>query len=340
MGDKTKIEWAEASWNPVTGCSKISEGCRNCYALRHWPRLAGNDKTVYYGRKFTDVQCHPERLDQPLRWTKPRRIFVNSMSDLFHPDVPDDFILKVFNIMRQATWSGGAGLGKIKSKEREGHVFQVLTKRPERMLELVSRIHFDNNEGYILGETGGQGLLLNKDIWLGVSVENQETANQRIPLLLQTPAAVRWISAEPLLGPINLEEICIGHETEKGRSLKPVTMNSLCDYRDHNRLAWVICGGESGPEARPMHPEWVRNLRDQCQKNAVPFLFKQWGEWSQSKVEPIHGQYITGGILLHKKGFTANHQQWWDGEASFMEKLGSKTNGRLLDGILHDQYPV
>jgi protein gp37 len=112
MGDKTKIEWTEATWNPVTGCSKVSEGCRNCYALRHWPRLAGNDKTVYYGRKFTDVQCHPERLDQPLRWTKPRRIFVNSMSDLFHPDVPDDFILKVFNIMRQATWSGGAGCGK------------------------------------------------------------------------------------------------------------------------------------------------------------------------------------------------------------------------------------
>ena len=180
-------------------------------------------------------------------------------------------------------------MGKIKSKVREGHVFQVLTKRADRMLEFVSRIHFDNKEGYVLGDSSGQGLLLNKDIWLGVSVENQETANLRIPILLRTPAAVRWISAEPMIGPINLEEICIRHDTERGGSLKPITMDSLCDFRGHNRLNWVVLGGESGGvKSRPMHTEWVRTLRDQCKQASVPFLFKQWGEWVQSKVEPIH----------------------------------------------------
>ena len=304
MSDKSRIEWTDASWNPVTGCSKVSQGCKNCYAERDWARLTAprTPPNIYTGRDFTDVRCHPERLDQPLRWRKPRRIFVNSMSDLFHKDVPDEFIDQVFVVMVRA----------------RHHVFQVLTKRPARMLDYLTRFKPDS-EGFVtrggrraMGKLGN-GPIFNSSrwppphVWLGVSVEDQATADERIPLLLQTPAAVRWVSAEPLLEQIDL--------TKLGNSY--VRRNALTGFLDAGpatlmrdalpRLDWVVAGGESGPKARPMHPDLARSLRGQCQAAGVSFFFKQYSTYC------------------------------CENSAEARAKL--KARGRLLDGRTWDEYP-
>lgn len=255
MSENTGISWTNATWNPVTGCTKVSQGCKHCYAEREWPRLAANPKAVsYFGRGFTDVACHDERLDQPLRWKKPRLIFVNSMSDLFHEDIPDAFIDQVFAVMALSPQ----------------HTFQVLTKRPERMLMWFDP-GYDNREHAIgqamrdmaascgFDDAGIPDWPL-ENVWLGVSVEDQAMADERIPVLLQTPAAVRWVSAEPLLGPVDLEQAvkCIGMT---------------------RHLNWVVVGGESGPtkKARPMQSTWVMDLIHQCQQAHVPCFVKQLG---------------------------------------------------------------
>lgn len=275
---KTKIEWASDVWNPVTGCSKVSQGCKHCYAERMFPRAYSKDQWpngdgTFRRRFFTDVECHPHRLDQPLRWRRPRRIFVNSMSDLFHPDVPFKFIDHVFAVMALA----------------QQHTFQVLTKRPARMLDyltaddLVDRII--NAACRIDGQTGawlnadhyiaGDSVMPIPNAWLGVSVEDQATADERIPLLLQTPAAVRWISAEPLLGRVDL----CGHlgmwwnQTMQCFEATGAKINQ--PINGQGRIDWVVVGGESGPKARPMHPDWARLLRDQCVAAGVPFFMKQ-----------------------------------------------------------------
>ena len=236
MSGKTKIEWATHQWNPVTGCSKVSQGCKHCYAEREWPRLAAPraKPNIYTGRAFTDVMCHPEKLDIPLHWREPRRIFVNSMSDLFHESVPDSFIIDVFNVMYDA----------------KQHTFQVLTKRPERMRD------------FLIGTSGcGMGGELMPNVWFGVSVEDQATADERIPVLLQIPAAVRWVSAEPLLEPVTIFSLDGPVDVFEGMQ---------------SPLHWIVVGGESGPKARPMHPDWVRSIRDQCFMMAgVPFFMKQ-----------------------------------------------------------------
>ena len=243
MSDKSAIEWTDATWNPVTGCTKVSPGCDHCYAETFAERFRGVPGH-HFERGF-DVTLRPERLDQPLRWRRPRRIFVNSMSDLFHDDVPDSFIATVFDVMRSAPQ----------------HTFQVLTKRHGRMRSLLRKwTPITGTPPWVF--TGPWPL---PNVWLGVSVEDQHWADIRIPALLQTPAAIRWISAEPLLGPV----------TFRWASWEPVR------DRDHldglRRLDWVVVGGESGRGARPMDPEWARSLRDQCQQAGVPFLFKQWG---------------------------------------------------------------
>ena len=220
MADKSPIEWTQATWNPVTGCTKVSPGCKHCYAERLAKRLqAMGVKKYANGFKVT---LHEDALEIPLRWKQPRIIFVNSMSDLFHEEVPLEFIRKVFAVMRQA----------------HQHIFQVLTKRAERMAELAPLLEWPSN------------------VWLGVSVENQRYT-YRIDLLRQVPASVRFLSLEPLLGPIpdlNLDGI-----------------------------HWVIVGGESGPGARPMKKEWVLEIRDQCIRAGVPFFFKQWGGVHKSR---------------------------------------------------------
>lgn len=231
MSDHSSIEWTDATWNPVTGCTKVSPGCDHCYAERLTERFNGKGS-------FAEVRLHPDRLDQPLRWKKPRRVFVNSMSDLFHPDVPDSFIREVFDRMRLCD----GGVDAVNGCPYPQHTFQVLTKRPRRMLKLV-------HEGALGFD------ICPPHIWLGVSVEDQKWAANRIPLLIATAAEVRFLSCEPLLGPIDLS---------------PWVEATA-------QLHWVIVGGESGPGARAMHEDWVRSLRDQCVTAGVAFFFKQWG---------------------------------------------------------------
>lgn len=210
---RSSIEWTEATWNPVTGCTEVSPGCAHCYAKTFAERFRGVPGHPY--ENGFDLQLRPERLSQPLRWKKPRTIFVNSMSDLFHEDVPDEYIQQVFDVMKSAGH----------------HRFQVLTKRSERLAELAPSLPWPEN------------------VWMGVSVENQRFAD-RVDDLRQVRASVRFLSCEPLLGPLDL---------------------------DLTRIDWVIAGGESGPGARPMQLEWVLSLRDQCAAASVPFFFKQWG---------------------------------------------------------------
>jgi protein gp37 len=217
MADASAIEWTEATWNPVTGCTKVSPGCAHCYAETFAERFRGVAGHPY--ERGFDLQLRPDRLELPLTWTRPRRIFVNSMSDLFHPDVPEDFIVSTFATMRAADW----------------HQFQLLTKRPERAAELAPRLG-----------------CWPANVWMGTSVENQRWTS-RIEALRQVPAQVRFLSCEPLLGPLNL---------------------------DLTGVHWVIVGGESGPRARRMKPDWAESVRQQCEAAGVPFFFKQWGAYN------------------------------------------------------------
>ena len=328
MSDKTGISWANATWNPITGCAKVSQGCKNCYALRDWARLAANPKTVYHGREFTDVRCHPERLDQPLRWTRSRLIFVNSMSDLFHEDVPDDFIDQVFAVM-----------GNVFCKMGQPHVFQVLTKRPERMKnylndpETVVRVTRAMKDMglHLAGENAAPTWPL-PNVWLGVSVENQETADERIPLLLQTPAAVRWVSAEPLLGPVDLPGLFF-YRTERTGGVEPLRKQRP------PQIDWVVVGGESGPAARPMNPDWARSLRDQCAEAGVPYYFKQWGSW-----EPLARSGAVDALITmpgQNKDLWAwpgaTKDGWRSGPVSV--RVGRNGVSEALDGREHKEYP-
>ena len=218
MAQRSSIEWTEATWNPVTGCTKVSPGCAHCYAETFAERFRGV-RGHPYERGF-DLELRKARLEQPLEWTQPRMIFVNSMSDLFHEGIPEDYIKSVFGVMLNA----------------RGHTFQVLTKRSQRMAEMARRLRWPDN------------------VWMGVSVENQRWTH-RTDDLRKVPAKVRFLSCEPLLGPLRL---------------------NLAD------IDWVIIGGESGPGARPMKPEWVRDIREQCEEAGVAFFFKQWGAHNES----------------------------------------------------------
>jgi protein gp37 len=214
VADHSGIEWTDATWNPVTGCTKVSPGCKNCYAERLAARLRAMGNPRY--RNGFVVTLQPDQLDLPLRWRRPKRIFVNSMSDLFHESVPDEYIRQVFDMMERAHW----------------HVFQILTKRSERLVALAPSLPWPPH------------------VWQGVSVESEKYVG-RIEDLRQVPAAVRFLSVEPLLGPIPQLPL--------------------------DRIHWVIVGGESGPGRRAASPEWVRLVRDQCVAAGVPFFFKQWG---------------------------------------------------------------
>lgn len=297
MADGSRIEWTEATWNPVTGCTKVSPGCDYCYAERIDERFHGKGS-------FAVVRRSEEKLYLPLRWRKPRRVFVNSMSDLFHDDVPDSFIARVFAVMAQTPQ----------------HTYQVLTKRHGRMRSLM------NAWAPVTGRppwvhTGPWPL---PNVWLGVSVENQQWADIRIPALLDTPAAVRWISAEPLLGPVDLGNVGV---------VDALLGDGLAGLMDvppaRPRLDWVVAGGESGPGARPMHPDWARSLRDQCAAAGVPFFFKQWGEWChQDQLHPDEWSRIDAVVNLGQE----HHPQ--------PMHVGKRAAGRLLDERTWDEYPV
>lgn len=230
MSQTSTIEWTDATWNPVTGCTKISPGCTHCYAetfAERWRGIPGHP----YEQGF-DLKVWETRLQQPLTWKKPRTVFVNSMSDLFHEEVPFAFVKKVFAVMKQAHW----------------HNFQILTKRSERLMELAPNLDWPEN------------------VWMGVSVESAKYL-YRLDHLRKTPAFIRFASLEPLLGPLTKINL--------------------------NGIHWVIVGGESGPGARPMDPEWVDEIREQCVKKGVPFFFKQWG-----------------GVQKKKNGRTLNGRTW------------------------------
>ncbi len=302
----TKIEWADETWNPVTGCTPVSAGCQNCYAKRMATRLRG--RHGYPEDEPFKVTLRPGRLEQPLGWKKPRRVFVCSMGDLFHPDVPFEFIFKVWAAM----------LSPICFK----HTFLILTKRPERMLEFYRWCQERNKQGMV-------GLEFERPhIWLGVTAENQDAADQRIPILLQIPAAVRFVSAEPMLGPVDLNQLIVPGDNPMGYHVSALhEQHDDCLYDSPTQLDWVICGGESGPGARPMQPEWPRELRDQCQAAGVPFFFKQWGKWvspSQMPGETYRGIEGFGDGI----GITDNPR-----------KVGKKRAGRLLDGREWNEYP-
>lgn len=324
MGDKTGIEWADSTWNPITGCDKVSPGCDRCYAETFAERWRGTPEH-YFANGF-DVQLRPNKLDLPLRWTRRRKVFVNSMSDLFHDKVPDEYIARVFAVMALAPQ----------------HTFQVLTKRHGRMRSLLSSDDFRSEvtqtfvgwavedlslkTGHLESATGDWWPLPN--VWLGVSAEDQQRADLRIPALLDTPAAVRFVSAEPLLGPINLH-------TDPIEAGSPFW---------GSQLDWVIVGGESGPGARPMHPDWARSLRDQCVAAGVPFLFKQWGEWVPERLG-LHGNNApaaflsTGGVVRPLiNGKPACPPMAPAGDMT-IRRVGKKRAGRELDGRTWDQYP-
>lgn len=292
MPGKTNIAWATDSWNPVTGCSKVSQGCRYCYALRDWPRLSAPrpKPNVYTGRAFTDVQFHPERLDQPLRWRKPRRIFVNSMSDLFHEKMDFDHIADIFAVM---------GLCFVMDR---GHVFQILTKRPETMRLFMSSPH---TVGFVTarmkaihpglpGENAAPVWPL-PNVWLGVSVEDQETADERIPLLLQTLSVIRWVSYEPALGPVDFRPylaqlsvsccpVC-GYRTNRLQDMK--CPNDGASLGADTALDWVVVGGESGATARPFDIDWALSTAAQCKAAGVACFVKQLGAKPHVYGEPL-----------------------------------------------------
>lgn len=322
MSEHSKIEWTDATWPVVTGCTKVSAGCDNCYAIRDSRRLGGNPnekiRAAYEGTtKIVNgrpnwsgiVRCLPERLDWPLKWKKPRRIFVCNESDLFHEEVPDEFIIATWYVMARCPQ----------------HTFQVLTKRPERMITFLllkwKKAHYSLPVGL-------PGLAL-PNIWLGTSVENQPTADKRIPLLLQTPAALRFVSYEPALGPVDFTAIGVGRNTLIDALRGALLLADDGDY-EYGKLNQIIAGGESGPRPRPSHPDWFRSVRDQCQAARVPFLFKQWGEWLP--VEERNFPFLGDG-KPRPKFYRFPSGQW-------MWRCGKKAAGRLLDGREWNEYPA
>lgn len=378
----TKIEWTEKTWNPVVGCSVISPGCTNCYAMKMARRLElmgnareaatggdpgplehyrGTTRDSRGGAVWTGkVALAPDNiLTQPLRWKKPRTVFVNSMGDLFHEDVPYEWIDRVFAVMALCPQ----------------HTFQVLTKRADRMRDYASRTNdqwhgnsdlfavrfnaaMDWNRYWIDDIDDMPWPLPN--VWLGVSAENQEQANARIPDLLTTPAAVRFVSVEPMLGPVDLRHVdldgdfytnalCPPTASEiwremyapgvAGTSLKDAIEafeNDIAPYPPSDvrppRLNWVICGGESGPDARPISPSDAENLRDQCLSAGVPFFFKQWGEWMPEDYMPD-----VEAAATYQQDFKAGRTWRFTGEP--MRRVGKKRAGRLLDGREWNEMP-
>jgi len=331
MSDQTKIEWSDASWNPIRGCSRVSEGCRNCYAEVMAARFskpgqwgAGLAKIIRQPDGSADhrwtgkVHLVPDMLPLPLRWRKPRRIFVNSTSDLFHESVPDAWIDLVFAVMALCPQ----------------HTFQVLTKRAARMRAYFARLHDDPwalSTARMIGASRTVGFegdfhvhLPPQNVWLGVSVEDQDHANERIPDLLATPAAVRFISAEPLLGPMDLTALVVPMRPGVWEfDALRVDVDPIDDAPFYGAcLDWVIAGGESGAHARPANPQWFRDLRDQCAAAGVPFFFKQWGEWVS--VSEVEGD--------------GPHFKFPDGRT--VRRVGKARAGRTLDHRMHDVMPA
>jgi len=294
MSGKTKIEWADRVWNPVVGCTPVSEGCRNCYAkrlhdMRHKAYLEGKKVPEQYAKPFEQVQLMGLRIGKPLGWKKPQRIFVNSVSDLFHPEVPISFLANLFETM--ASWVLVCKDPACDHEEEEcwvRHTFMVLTKRPNQMYQAIT----EDIPGFVDQVFPGDsalaitGVLDNwplKNLWLGVSISSEKDL-WMLDGLMSTPAAVRFVSVEPMLGPVDLT---------------PYLNRGEC----HSPLQWVICGGESGLNSRLMDPLWPSALRDQCVSAGVPFFFKGWGEWG-----PMAGMMARVGKA--RSGRLSDGREW------------------------------
>lgn len=288
---KSKIEWTDYTWNPISGCTKISQGCKNCYAERFaGRRLKPFNTTVFSGfslsqrpRKFTDIEFHPESFKRLKKIPNGSKVFVCSISDLFHDLVKDVWL---DNIFREFEYNRDL-------------IFQVLTKRPQRALEYLMK----------------KQLKYLPNVWIGTSVEDQETADERIPILMKIPAALKFLSIEPMLGPVDiLGSMANGLDVEHFIEYGSISREGIA------KIDWIICGGESGPGARPMASDWVRSIRDLCLDYKIPFFFKQWGEY-------IPKDQI---IDYDKSDLYA--------KMDFI-KQGKKHTGNILDGVVYNQFP-
>ncbi|AYO30628.1 phage Gp37/Gp68 family protein [Biomaibacter acetigenes] len=323
---KTKIEWATTVWNPVAGCTKISPGCEHCYAERMAKRLAG--RYGYPKENPFQVTFHRERLNEPAKWKKPQRVFVCSMGDLFHEDVHFQDISIIWWTM---LWFSQ-------------HTYMILTKRPERIIKFFEYLESDIGGWKWITEGGTNKRYYKQwkwplpNVWIGVTAENQEMADKRIPVLLQIPAAVRFVSVEPMLGPINLiKDDDLYWEPTKQQWVPRIGLD------------WVICGGETGPGARPMCPDWVRDLRDQCISAEVPFFFKSWGDWApwygdeddgcpgDPECEEIN---CSGCRKARFWRFTGGGPAGYEPrDVLYSVRVGKKAAGRILDGQEWNQLP-
>lgn len=338
MADKSHIEWTDATWNPVTGCTVLSPGCANCYAmklagtrLRNHPSRKGLTTESKAGPVWNgQVRFNEEWLLQPLGWSKPRMIFVCAHGDLFHEDVPDEWIDLVFKVMAMAS----------------RHTFQVLTKRAGRMRAYVNqardRIIARTEDGHphigietdkhfrCMTKIGGELPWPLPNVWLGVSAERQKEADTRLVDLVETPATVRFVSIEPMLGPISLFDF-IGPWGPTPAHLQAPP-----------QLDWVIVGGESGADARPMHPQWARDLRDQCAAAEVPFFFKQWGQYAPlDKVLPvITAQGGNSNVAWPDGSIGPGRAYLKGGTGEQLYRATKAIAGRRLDGQLHDGMPA
>jgi protein gp37 len=344
----SKIEWTGKTWNPIVGCSVVSPGCTNCYAMRmaarlermsatQFPQYAGTTRPSKAGPVWTGKVALAEgMLDRPLRVRTPTTWFVNSMGDLFHEDVPDEWILRVLDVIRQASYHGGSNVGRIDRGDGE-HTFQCLTKRSRRMRDVMTRLRWDGEMLHLLTHDDGRSRVLLRNLWLGVSAERQHEADARVPDLIETPAAVRFVSAEPLLGPVDFT-----------RRMAHPAGDRLSSRTWLDAMDWIIVGGESGAGARPMHPGWARSIRDQCTAAGVPFFFKQWGEWAPYSLNPVSHE---DGALTQMTCVSSTDRKevgrisylagCGHGKPSIpLRKAGKARSGRMLDGREWNEMPT
>lgn len=339
----SNIEWTNKTWNPIIGCSHISPGCDNCYAEKMSCRLACMQGQVdNYGHvvkwrhneddqhdvkpKSWNGKTHfaESQLNKPLKRKKPTMYFVCSMGDLFHESVPFEWITKVFNVMAFSPQ----------------HTFQILTKRVDRMKKYFESNHFQNQEVRLLEVDGKDIKWPLENVWIGATVENQSQAYKRVPTLLEIPAKLRFLSCEPLLSQLFIKQYLkpsyscskcqsfVGYVDEYKGERTCGECESEAIY-NHDKIDWVICGGETGSKARPLHPDWVRSLRKQCEVTNTPFFFKQWGEWGAYKYGGAHNVSGDKEFNWCERGLPF---QW-------MCKVGKNKAGYLLDGIEHREMP-
>lgn len=356
MGE-TPIQWTDHTWNPAVGCSVKSAGCTNCYAMTMAARIEKMGNAPHYAGLTTPSRAGPvfngkvamapdHIVEAPLRRKKPTKYLVNSMGDVFHENMPDAWIDRIIAVTALCPQ----------------HTFQILTKRPDRMRDYMRRRdeqghHPAFTDAVCMALTGrwntpelhARDFEALPNVWLGTSVEDQKTADERIPALLDTPAAIRFISYEPALGPISFRWATWDSWKDDHGNQR----SSVNEYDGLRMLDWVICGGESGPNARPMHPDWARSVRDQCAEAGVPFLFKQWGEFVE--IDGIRCRGNEAGISrqdrgndvcwLKKDGATVSLsdrlaclESVW-GTSCIIKRVGKKAAGRLLDGVEHNGFP-